>query len=60
VTDAVEISMEAGRIVLTAPDKDDPRITKVLTVREVANRGIKKYRTTLDVLAGEDAESRSK
>jgi len=55
VTDAVEISMEAGRIVLTAPAPDAPRMTKRLTVRELASKGLQKYRPALEVLAGKDA-----
>ena len=52
VTDSVEISLEAGRIVLTAPALDAVRSARRSTVREAAAEGINKYREALDVLAG--------
>ena len=50
--DSVEISLEEGRIVITAPAHDAQPARKRLTVDEAALKGIEKYRKALDVLAG--------
>lgn len=52
VTDSIEISLEAGRIVLTAPTVDSAPVSRRPSVRESAVKGITKYRPALEVLAG--------
>jgi len=56
VTDAIEISLEAGKIVLTAPLPDAAPVARRPTVRESAVKGMNKYRPALEVLAGSEPE----
>ena len=54
VEDAVDISIEEGRIVLTAPSPDAVPAKRKISVRDAALEGIAQYRPALDVLAGKD------
>jgi len=52
IQDAVEISIEQGRIILTAPETDAKPKSRKITLEEAINKGIAKYRPALEVLAG--------
>jgi hypothetical protein len=56
IEDAIDISIEEGRIVLTAPAANAAPIRRKISVREAGREIIEQYRPALNVLAGKTEE----